>query len=248
MYLKILIDTSGNTEYRRPDGDFNIFCPFCGNKNIYIFNSDANLFCNSCGKQLVTKIEDIEGYAEEEIDEFIRLLKFGSSVYERIDAVIELGKVSRNNKRYGLIIEILSKISTADPEPDVREHAMESMKKLMGLIKTQDKKEKTMAEPLIKEKPKKEKKMNIGEELLSLLDGDKDKKLFPRNPHKNIQKTFEEEEKNMKSPYKTLKLPGHVIQEVLPSSLKKEYKTKKDAGKKTALNMEDELLSLLDDL
>ncbi len=179
--------------------------------------------------------------------QFIRLLKFGSSVYERIDAVIELGKVSRDNKRYGLIVDILSKISTADPEPDVREHAMESMKRLMGLIKTQDKKEKTMTEPLAEEKPKKEKKMDIGEELLSLLNGDGDKKPFPSNHHKNIQKTIKEE-KNIISPYKTLKLPGHVIQEVLPSSLKKEYKTKKDAGKKTALNMEDELLSLLEDL
>ena len=256
-YLKILVDRSGNTETRRAEGDFNIYCPFCSNKNIYLFTSDANLFCSSCGKQLVTKIENIDGYAEEEIEEFIRVLKFGAPLYERTDAVIELGEISRDNKRYNVVVELLSKLSTSDPDPGVREHAMDSLKKL---ILTQPgpspEPSPSPGSPPVREVQPEPPKVHFEDELMSLLD-EKEAKKTPQKPGVPASAPIKKEKEKLMgstarkteditSPYKTLKLRRPINDNGLPAVLQKQVE--KAPKKKSTFNMEDDLLSLLDDV
>ena len=115
MYLKVVIDRMGNTHMIKPRPEMDVVCPFCKAVNTYILAQDSTLFCNYCGKRLVTQVNDgnpdiEEEYSDEQISDFIRILKEGGSFYDRTDAITSLGKISRNNKRIGIIFNLLHKI------------------------------------------------------------------------------------------------------------------------------------------
>lgn len=224
MYLKVVIDRTGNTQMVSPRSELDVVCPFCKTVNAYILAQDSNLFCNYCGKSLVTQVHNgnctrvAEEYSDEQISDFIRILKEGGSIYDRTDAITSLGRISRNNKRIGIIFNLLHKISISEPDFEVRGYARESLDKL-GL------------KPVISR---------------------------PGETIEVLNKSVKNEEKRLKdtdvSPFKTYKieeLPEETKEKIL---LLNENKTSAKSsiapgsnGKNT-YSMEDELLSLLNDI
>jgi transcription elongation factor Elf1 len=230
--LKIVIDRVGNTRMvsPRPEMDFN--CPFCKAINTYVFSQDAKLFCNNCGKLLVTRVdtgsESIEEYSDEQISDFIRILKEGGSIYDRTDAITSLGKVSRNNKRIGIIINLLQNISISEPEYEVREYAKESLGKLRGI-------------PVVSEVASVEKAVTKEKVVIN---------------EKNVINTDKLKEVD-KSPFKTYnieELPAETKQKLLMLNENKTNgktsngKTSNGNSKNSKFSMEDDLLSLLSDI
>lgn len=225
MYLKIVTDSSGNTQLISPLDKFDFKCPFCKNKNTFIFEQDLILYCNSCGRQLVTRIQDKEdeSFKEDELTEYIRVLKEGGPLYDRIDAVAALGRIPRNHNRIGIIYNILYKISASDPDEFVREGAKESLTKLRGMS-TATREVPVKSEVVIQS-------------------------TSPSN--KRVQ-----EEPMEETSYRTFKPPEVIIEEeeVEEYSSKRTEKKKtqipeeKPLPKKSKFSMEDELLSLLDDI
>ncbi|MEQ8168776.1 MAG: hypothetical protein ABRQ38_07740 [Candidatus Eremiobacterota bacterium] len=224
MYLKVVIDRTGNTHMIKPEQELDFVCPFCKTVNTYILAHDSNLFCNYCGKRLVTQVNDgnserEEEYSNEQISDFIRILKEGGSFYDRTDAITSLGKISRNNKRIGIIFNLLHKISISEPDPEVRGYAMEALDKL-GL-------KPVIARPVTET------------EALS---------------HVNEEKVAKKAELSPFKTYKIEDLPDETRQQIL---LLNENKTNGKSsiapggnGKNTrnTYSMEDELLSLLNDI
>ncbi|MEQ8221742.1 MAG: hypothetical protein ABRQ37_05530 [Candidatus Eremiobacterota bacterium] len=222
MYLKVVIDRTGNTHMTKPVPEMDVVCPFCKAVNTYILAQDSALFCNYCGKRLVTQVNDgnsemEEEYSDEQISDFIRILKEGGSFYDRTDAITSLGKISRNNKRIGIIFNLLHKISISEPDPEVRGYAREALDKL-GL-------KPVIARPV--------NKPDI-------------------STHVNEEKTLKNAELSPFKTYKIEDLPEKTKQEIL---LLNENKTGPSVapgnnGKSTknTYSMEDELLSLLNDI
>jgi hypothetical protein len=217
MYLKIVIDRTGNTQMVSPESELDVICPFCKTVNTYILSQDSNLFCNYCGKSIVTQVHNgndarivTEKYSDEQISDFIRILKEGGSFCDRTDAITSLGRISRNDKRIGIIFNLLHKISMSEPDFEVRGYASEALEKL-GL------------KPVISSKSVKQEEKKTEERELS--------------PFKTYKiEELPDETKRMISLLNENKTNGK--SSVAPGS----------NGKNSRSSMEDDLLSLLNDI
>lgn len=217
MYLKVVIDRTGNTHMIKPGPELDVICPFCKSVNTYILAQDTTLFCNNCGKRLVTQVDDCEPeieeeYSDEQISDFIRILKEGGSFYDRTDAITSLGRISRNNKKIGIIFNLLHKISISEPDLEVRGYAREALDKL-GL-------KPVIAKPVTKPE-------------------------IVVNEEKKLQNAD-------LSPFKTYKIEDLPQETKKQISLLNENKTGTSVAPgsngKNTYSMEDELLSLLNDI
>jgi len=137
MYLKVVVDNSGNTDIVIPLPEFTMNCPYCRTVHTYISGYHTDFFCDFCGKMLVTKIKNIsnvknlsEEYSDEEITEFMRICREGGSLCERNDAVVSLGKVNKKHNKIGVIFALLYKMNKTDPDNQIREYAREAMENL----------------------------------------------------------------------------------------------------------------------
>ncbi len=226
MYLKVVIDRTGNTHMIKPRPEVDVVCPFCKAVNTYILAQDSNLFCNCCGKRLVTQIDDgisdiEEEYSDEQISDFIRILKEGGSFYDRTDAITSLGRISRNNKRIGIIFNLLHKISISEPDLEVRGYAREALDKL-GL-------KPVIARPAEVSKP----------QISTVANEEKKLKNADLSPFKTYKiEDLPEETKQQITLLKENKINGK--SSVAPVSNGK--------NTKNTYSMEDELLSLLNDI
>jgi len=137
MYIEILLDCDGSTTVRKPQGDLDISCPFCRKKCLFSYHSDENLFCRSCGKLLVKRLESSEAYTEEEIENYLKVLKFGGGVLERREAALNLGKYSGTSQNKIQIATLLSKIANLDPDHGVRHSAKKGLKEMAERVNSQ---------------------------------------------------------------------------------------------------------------
>ncbi|OQA18405.1 MAG: hypothetical protein BWY64_01511 [bacterium ADurb.Bin363] len=122
MKFKVIFDIEGNFQVKDIEEDFDITCPFCDNIDIYRTGEDTDLYCSKCGKLLVIKGKGKTCFDFDDITKLKNVIKRGTSMENRRNAIILLGRAIEWCEDVTLA-EYLLHLSVTDPDKWIREKA-----------------------------------------------------------------------------------------------------------------------------